>query len=287
MAYCGTLVRSVASLLDFDPPHAILNHPVIRAGARACDRLGGLPIVPVDHPQGRRWVINVRLLGGAPAVDVRLRSAPAKLPPWISAVVVLIAAAAVALGLILAAFGLFAALRIAHGYGSSVERASAATSFGPSAWQRQPSGGADRLTAAPMSPPVVARSDLTESEAGPETASIRSEPPAGSAGPGGIAVDGEPSATRPAAESVPADAPPAASGVPAPRTAADDEPIGSVDRSAAVAPAGDNPVASPPQIKRHPAVKRHVVRKRVRRLARRSAYSGAATSPFQPMFSSP
>ena len=53
---CGALVRSVASLLDFDPPHAILNHLVIRDGARACDRLGGLlPIVPVDHQQGRRW----------------------------------------------------------------------------------------------------------------------------------------------------------------------------------------------------------------------------------------
>jgi len=50
------LVRSVASLLDFDPPHAILNHSVIRAGARACDRLGGLaPIVAVDHQQGSRW----------------------------------------------------------------------------------------------------------------------------------------------------------------------------------------------------------------------------------------
>jgi hypothetical protein len=31
---------SVASLLDFDPPPAILNHLVIRAGTRACDRIG-------------------------------------------------------------------------------------------------------------------------------------------------------------------------------------------------------------------------------------------------------
>jgi len=47
---------SVASLLDFDPPPAILNHLVIRAGARACDRLSGLaPIAPVDHQQGRHW----------------------------------------------------------------------------------------------------------------------------------------------------------------------------------------------------------------------------------------
>ncbi len=88
-------------------------------------------------------MINVRLLGGTPAMDVRLRSAPAKSPPWISAIVVLIAAAAVALGLILAGFGLFAALRIAHTYGTSVERASAATSFAPNAWQRQPSGGGE------------------------------------------------------------------------------------------------------------------------------------------------
>jgi len=56
MAACGALVRSVASLLDFDPPHAILDHLVIRADARACDRLGGLPpIVPVEHQQRRRW----------------------------------------------------------------------------------------------------------------------------------------------------------------------------------------------------------------------------------------
>src|SRR6266852_3351184 len=34
MAACGALVRSVASLLDFDPPHAILDHLVIRADAR-------------------------------------------------------------------------------------------------------------------------------------------------------------------------------------------------------------------------------------------------------------
>jgi hypothetical protein len=232
-------------------------------------------------------VINVRLLGGTPAMDVRLRSAPAKLPPWISAIVVLIAAAAVALGLILAGFGLFAALRIAHTYGTSVERASAATSSAPSAWQRQPSGGADRLIAAPIAPPVMARSDPTESEVGLETGSIRSEPPAGSAGAGAIAEDSEPSPPRPTAESVPADAPPAASVVPVPGMAADDESTGSVDRAAVATPAGDSPVASPPQTKRHTAVKRHVARKHVRRVARRPAYSGAATSPFQPMFGSP
>ena len=85
-------------------------------------------------------MINVRLLGGAPAIDVRPRSTPAKLPHLISAVAVLIAAAAVAMTLMLAAFGLFAALRIAHGYGTSVERASAAIAFAPSTWQRKPSG---------------------------------------------------------------------------------------------------------------------------------------------------
>jgi len=200
--------------------------------------------------------------------------------------VVLIAAAAVASGLILAAFGLFAALRIAHGYSTTVERASGATSLTPSAWQRQPSGGADRAIAAPIAPPVVARSDPAESEVGLGTGSIRSEPPAGSAGPSGIAADSEPGATRSAAESVPADAPPAASGVPAP-AAADDESTGSVDRAAVAGLAGDSPMASPAQTKRHPAVKRHLVRKRVRRVARRPAYPGAATSPFQPMFGSP
>lgn len=223
-------------------------------------------------------MINVRLFGGAPAIDVRLRSASAKVPPWISAIVVLIAAAAVAIGLILAGFGLFAALRIAHGYGSSVERASAATSFAPSAWQRQPTSGGDRLIAPPIAPPVVARSDPAESEVGRGTGSTASEPQAGSGGVGGSADNAEPGPL--------ADAPPAAPAVPAPATAAD-EPTGSVDHAAAATPAGDSPAASPPQTKRHPAVKRHAVRKRVRHVARRPTYSRAATSPFQPMFSSP
>lgn len=238
-------------------------------------------------------MINVRLLGGAPAIDVRPRSAPAKLPHWISAVAVLIAAAAVAMTLILAAFGLFAALRIAHGYGTSVERASAAIAFAPSTWQRKPSGGADRLVAAPIAPPVVARSEPTESEVSLETASMRSEPAAGNAARGGIAEGSEPSPVRtdsaagPAAPTVPADAPRAASGGPAPGTAVEGEPTGSIDRVAVAALASEGAVASPQQAKRHPAVKRHVVRKRVRRVARRPAYWGAATSPFQPMFSSP
>jgi hypothetical protein len=231
-------------------------------------------------------VINVRLLGGAPTIDVCLRSAPAKLSHWISAVVVLIAAAAVALGLILAAFGLFAALRIAHGYDSSIERASAAAPFTPGAWQRQPSGGGDRLVPAPIAPPVVARSDPTESDVGLETGSIRSQPPARHAEPGVIAEDDEPGSTRPAAQSVLRDALPAASGVLAPGRAADGS-TGSVDHVAVPAPASGSAVASPPQTKRHPAIKRHVVRKRVRRVARRPAYSGAVTSPFQPMFGSP
>jgi len=237
--------------------------------------------------------MNVRLLGGAPAIGVRSRSGPAKLPYWISAVAVLIAAAAVAMALILAAFGLFVALRIAHGYGISVERASAATAFAPSAWQRKPSGGADRLIAAPIAPPVVARSEPTESEVSLETGSMRSEPAAGNAARGGIAEGSEPSpastvsAAEPAAQPVPADAPRAASGGPAPGTAVEGESTGSIDRAAVAAPASEGAVASPQQAKPHPAVKRHVVRKRVRRVARRPAYSGAATSPFQPMFGSP
>ncbi len=195
--------------------------------------------------------------------------------------------------LMLAAFGLFAALRIAHGYATSVERASAVIAFAPSAWQRKPSGGTDRLIAAPIAPPVVARSEPAESEVNLEAASMRSEPPAGNAAPGGIAEGSEPSPARtdsaagPAAQTVPADAPRAASGGPAPGTAVEGEPTGSIDRAAVAAPASEGAVASPQQAKRHPAVKRHVVRKRVRRVARRPASSGAATSWFQPMFSSP
>jgi len=233
-------------------------------------------IAPAATRRGDAGLIKVRLRGGALAMDARLRSAPAKLPRWVSAVVLLMATAAIAIGLILAGFGLFAALRIAHDSGASLERASAAAPFASSAWQRHSAGGADRTIPGAIGPPVMAKSDAPESELSLETGSARSEPPNGNAArPGAIA------------DSVPAAVPPPASSVPAPATAAEGEVTDSIHHTAAAAPTSESATAHPTQTKRHPAVKRHVVRKRIRRIARRPAYSGAAASPFQPMFSSP
>jgi len=46
------LVAAISLPLDFDLPHAIVNHLVIRVGALPCDRLNGLTvIVRVDDQQ--------------------------------------------------------------------------------------------------------------------------------------------------------------------------------------------------------------------------------------------
>jgi hypothetical protein len=234
-------------------------------------------------------VLQVRLLGGAPVIDARFPPAPVKWSRWISALVVLIAAVAVAIGLVLAAFGLFAALRIAYGYGNSVERTSAAAPFGPSGWQRTPSGGTERIPSAPLAPPVLASSDPVEPELSLETASTRSIAPDANAEPSGIAEDRKPSSTPEALRSASTDVPevPAAvSGEPVPGAAFGSQPTGSSDRVAAVPPANESAAVAPPQAKRHPAAKHHAARKRVRRVVRRPTHSGAAASPFQPMFNS-
>jgi len=220
-------------------------------------------------------VINVRLHGGAPTFDVRVRSAPAKLPHWISAVLLLIAAAAVAVGLLLAAFGLFAALRIAHAYGPLIERPSAATSFAQSGWQRKPSDSDDRVISVLISPPVVASSEPTENASSLESEIARGEPRPGNADPDRMAANPEPMVVAAA----PLEGP--VSGA-----AAETESTGSIDPAAVAAPRSEK--AAAPHAKRHHAVVKHrVVRKRVvRRIVRRPAYS-SANSPFQPMFSSP
>jgi len=227
-------------------------------------------------------VFRIRLIRGAPAIDVRLRSARTKSARWISALVLLIGAAAVATGLILAAFGLFAALRIAYGYGASVERVSAAAGFAPRPWQREAGGGADRGASAALVPAVVASSDPTENERGLETGSMRSAPPAGNAEPGEIAGDSAPSSARPAA-SAPIEMPATASAVSAPNG----EMAGSIDRIAAPARPIESAARPPQQTKRHHAIKHHAARKPVRRIVRRPVYPAAPTSPFQPIFNSP
>jgi hypothetical protein len=221
---------------------------------------------------------TIRLVDGTTWVDARLRPAPTKLPGWISALLVLSAAAVTAIAVLAALLGLFAALRIAHGYGAVLERAPAVSALA-SVWPR--AGGSGRIAAMTAESRVVARSDPAETELGPQSASGRT-------GPG---------SANEAAQPAPAGAP-----------EAEDKPIGGIDRAARAAPAEAGPAALPPQTKPHPAIKRHAVRKRVRRVARRSAFFGATasftnqsqrtfrsarraangtTSPFQPIFNSP
>ena len=104
----------------------------------------------------------VRPLGSAPSLDRRFRRAPAKLPAWAPGPVVLMAAAAIGVSLVLAGFGLDAALRIAGGYGAAVEHtANPAISDG---WNRSRTVAGD-LAPRSILPPVVARSDPAEADA--------------------------------------------------------------------------------------------------------------------------
>jgi hypothetical protein len=226
-------------------------------------------------------VIQAWLLGSAaPRTDVRVRSAPAKLPRWISAVVLLIGVITVLTSLVLAAFGSFAALRIAHGYGSAGERASAAQPFVSSPPQRTPGGGADGIILVPSGPPVVASSDPIESEPDLKPGNMDS-----AAALGASAEEKQPSSAGATASGSP-DLAGAVPAVPAPGSATDN-PAGSIDRIALAAPTSETTAVAPQQAKRHHAVKHHPARKRVQRVARRPAYPTAAASPFQPMFSSP
>jgi hypothetical protein len=230
-------------------------------------------------------VLQVRLLGGAPAIDARFRPISAKLPRWISALVLLIAAAAITVGLILAALGLFAALRIAYGYGNSVELASTSAPFGSNGWQRKPSS-TDRSASVPLTPPVLASSELAEAELGVEPPSARSAPSAPNAAPNGIAQDSTPTSPVESVRSAATEMAAATSGEAVGGAVIDREPTRSIDKVAALPPANESAVAPPHQVKRHPVVKRPAARKRVRRVARRSTYPGMTAGPFQPMFGS-
>src|SRR5262249_8556010 len=211
---------------------------------------------------------------------------PGKGPPWFSALVLLLAAAAITIGLILPAFGLFAALRIAYGYGNSVERASTSAPPGSNGWQRKPSGTADRIASVPLTAPVLARSESAEAEPAIEAQGARSTPPPGNAERNPIAQDRTPaSAVAPAKPAI-AEAPVAAPSEPVAGAAIDREPTGGGKHLAALPPANESAAAPPHQVKRHPVVKRPAARKRVRRVARRSMYSSSMANPFQPMFGS-
>jgi hypothetical protein len=236
-------------------------------------------------------VSQVRPFGGAPPMDVRLRSGPAKSPPWLSALVFLIAAAAVTVSLVVAAVGFFAALRIAHGYAGSIEHA--ATAIPGGGWRHEPGGRADREIPGAIAP-VVARSDPTESEITVETGNMRNEAPVADTLPARIAEDSAPKSPSSAIDSAPADvsavAAAAAAGLNT-DTAADGGATGSIDRAAVAtpaAPAATTAAAPHPaqHAKPHHAVKRHVVRKGIRRVARSPSFFGSAASPFQPTVNS-
>ena len=230
-------------------------------------------------------MLQVWLLGGASAIDAP-RPVPAKVPRWISALVLLLAAAAITIGLILAAFGLFAALRIAYGYGNSVERASTVAPFGSNGWQGKPGSTTDRITSVPLAAPVLARSESTEAEPVNDAHTRQSATPVGNAERNPTDQERAPTSPVAPAESAVADVPVAAPSEPVAGAAVDREATGGADRLAALPPAKESAAAPPHQVKRHPVVKRPAARKRVHRVARRSMYSNSMANPFQPMFGS-
>jgi hypothetical protein len=233
-------------------------------------------------------VIQTRLLGSSLRNEVRdlhLRSLPAELTRSVSAVVLLIAGITFLASLMLAAFGSFAALRIAHGYGSAGERASPAQPLASTAPKRTPDGSADRIILVPSDPPVVASSDPTENEPDLKPGNMDSAAPR-AAELGGSAEEKPPGSARAAATGSP-EVLGGGSAMPAPGAAAAGDPTRSIDSVAVVPPRGEITAVAPQYAKRHHAVKHHAAPKRVRRIARRPAYPTAAASPFQPMFSSP
>ena len=229
-------------------------------------------------------MLQVGLLGSASAIDARLRPVSVKVPRWISALVLLLAAAAVTIGLTLAAFGLFAALRIAYGYGNSVERPSTAAPFGSNGWQGKPGSSADRIVSVPLAAPVLARSESTEAEPVGEAQTRRSASPVGNAERNPIDQDRTETSPLAPAKSAVADVPVAASGEPVAGAVVDRGRAGSLDHVAALPPAEESAAAPPHQLKRYPVAKRPAARRRVRRVARRSMYSNSMANPFQPMF---
>lgn len=104
--------------------------------------------------------------GATARIDHHQRRARAKLPAWASALALVISTMAVMLTFMLAGFGLYAALRIAHGFGAGVEHT--ASSGVADTWTRSRPIEAG-VVPQPILPPVLARSDPGDTDSGSET----------------------------------------------------------------------------------------------------------------------
>jgi hypothetical protein len=240
-------------------------------------------------------VANVRMSVGAQAAAV-----PSGLPGWVLGSILLLLAAGAAIALILAMFGLFAALHIA--YGASIERVRPAAPLADHGAERPPKPVAERVILVPVPPPAVEVSHQ-EPAGDPET---DSHSISASAEP-----NGESTATvarayqtpsQPSPESAPSGNPPvlasdAQQSEAAPQgdsTAridhAEAAPTPAPDSAAAPTPTPDSAAAPPPRAKPH-HVKRHTVHRRARRVARRSqgyrpSQGYTYGNSFEPMFRS-
>jgi len=218
------------------------------------------------------------------SVGAQAAAVQSGLPGWVLGPILLLLAAGAAIALILAMFGLFAALHIA--YGASVERARPAAPLADRGVERPPKPVAERVILVPV-PPPAGEVSRQEAAADPESdshsisasAEPQGEPTADVAG-----ADQTPS--QPSPESAPpGNAPVLASDTQESEAAPHGDSTGSIAPAAAApTPASDSAAAPPPRAKPH-HVKRHAVHRRAHRVSRPSqAYT--YSSGFEPMFRS-
>ena len=224
-------------------------------------------------------MIPFRLVAAA-AIAVHSPGAPLRTTFRNSALVLLLAAVAFATALGLAGFGLFAALRIAHGHAPSLEWSSAAAPFDASLRPRSPGSGMDPRILVLLAPRVFARLEAAESASGSDSAGLPSPTAVANAEPEELATASEPGrrpTTGSASPESPIEPAAASAGIPERQT------TGGLDPAAQSAPASKSEAAPQSRAKPRHAVK-HVAHKRIRRIAHRPAYSNGALNAFQPMF---
>ena len=214
------------------------------------------------------------------SIGAQTAAVPSGLPGWILAPILLLLTAGAAIALILAVFGLFAALHIA--YGASVERVRPVAPLADRAAERPPQAVAERVILVPV-PPPAAEVSREEPEADPEPDSRSNSAGAEShVEPAMAAAEQIPPALPEAAP--PGDPPVLASDAPESEAAPQGDSTASVDRAAtASAPVLETP-APQAQAKPH-HVKRHAVRKRARRTVQQQP-ANSYGSAFEPMFRS-
>jgi hypothetical protein len=271
-------------LLDFDACHGIVESALIRGLAQRCAR--ERPPSAPDDRRRRPCVIRLRLPGGAPSVDFRPRGSPVGATPRRLVMVMLIVAAMLAVGLGLAAFGLAAVLRIAHGHVLASQWSSAAP-FGSNVQLWMAAGVADPRLPVVLMPPVVASSDSAENAQSADDVSLRQRSAADTEGHETAAANGEVADRM--AQSATAEAPVAPPALvmagSAAEPAAEPAVMASVDAAAPAPTSSKHEAAPAPRSKPRHAAKR-VAHKPARRVVRRPAYSGNAVSSFPPMFGS-